>query len=280
MMGPFPSLGRPGLYTTPFVGMGTLELSTNFVRSKTTVRMSMEPISYRATTGPGLFNRIMLGRMLNRLKHAGVAVDLPLYHQLVHRPTLSDEEEAAFPKCDEKRNLPYNYQVAVVLDFANEDAAVRAVDKEESFKYALAVLKNYFTKLPSSISVHWICFDLVNPKTSRFKIYLLDHQVDFQRVANLWTLDDVLASAENSKGLDLLRELWEGLKISDGLRKSTANSDQADIVRESLCILANYECQPGRSLLQPKIYVLLSGMSEIGIAKVVSSFMQRHLNAE
>ncbi|KAI9042442.1 cyclo-L-Trp-L-Trp prenyltransferase [Aspergillus affinis] len=299
MMGPFPSIDRPQLYKTPFTSQGTLEISTNFMRSRATLRMSIEPIDYRPMAGLDAFNRVVPGQMLNRLKQAGVKVDMSLYHQLIHRLTLSDEEDAALRDCDGVKNLPYQSQSMVALDFGNEDAmvklylfpgakahvtgtccsdlifsAVKTINADESFKDALAALESYCLDLPASAQVHWISVDLVKPTASRCKIYVFDGQVDFERVSDFWTMGGKLASPGNSRGLGLLRELWDALDMSGDLH------NQNDTAREFVCLLANYELQPGRSLPEPKIYINLSGISDLGVAKTVSSFIERHVNTE
>ncbi|KAH8435111.1 uncharacterized protein LDX57_012740 [Aspergillus melleus] len=305
MIGPFPCPDRPQLYRSPFTGIGALELSNNFTRSKTTVRMGMEPISYQATTGPDFFNRVKSGEMLSRLKQAGVNVDLTLYHQLIHRLTLSDEEVGAFLNGNDTMKLPFKSQTVVALDFGEKDAvvklyllpmlksqatgvpcselifsAVKSVDTDGLFQDSLAVLEDYCVKLPPSASVYWTCFDLLNPKASRFKVYLLDTQVDFQRVTDLWMLGGRLTSPEDAKGLELLRELWEALNISGVVRQSAADPGQPDKTRESMYLSANYELQPSRSLQQPKIYLRLARMNDMSIAKAISSFIEKHVNAE
>ncbi|PLB49891.1 cyclo-L-Trp-L-Trp prenyltransferase [Aspergillus steynii IBT 23096] len=289
MMGPFPSIGQNGLYATRFTGMGTLELSTNFVPSRTTVRLSMEPIAFRATTSPNYCNRVILGTMLNRLKDVSIAMDLSLYYQLVERLTLTDEEETTLMSCEKTRSTPFKSQAVVALDFGKENilvklsliptlkalvtgisdselifSAVEVVDEDRQFKDALAVLEAYCISLPNSASVRWVCFDLVNPKTTRFKIYLLHMQVDFHRVIDLWTMGGRLQGAEIMAGLNLLRELWDTLGVSD---EQHGSSDEP-----------NQEGKPRHPF--PKIYMPLQGISEMIIAKAVSTFIERHVNAE
>ncbi|KAK1146213.1 hypothetical protein N8T08_003303 [Aspergillus melleus] len=163
MIGPFPSIGA----------------QHNFTRSKAMVRVGMEPIGYRATTGPGFFNRVKSGEMLSRLKQAGVNVYLTLYHQLIHQLTLSDEEVAAFLDRNDAIMLPFKSQTVVALEFGEEGAVLKL--------YLLPMLKSQGTGLP--------CSELIfSAVKSVDTVYLLDTHVDFQRVTDLWTLDEKLGS--------------------------------------------------------------------------------------
>ncbi|KAL3472345.1 putative dimethylallyl tryptophan synthase [Aspergillus californicus] len=146
--------------------------------------------------------------------------------------------------------------------------------------------------------------DLVPVERSRFKVYLQECLVKFERVVDIWTLGGRLPlTPESNSALEILRTVWSLLKIREGYHfpAEMAARSGADTRRGSngqagspshldqtffdgQFLMFNYEFQPGDPCPRPQIYFPLSAMSYTAVTDaVVALFVKlgwtEHANA-
>jgi DMATS type aromatic prenyltransferase len=299
MLGPFPSV-RPGLYRSVLGGLGSLEFSQNFTQSQRTVRVAFEPTSHAASTGEDPCNRRMVNEALSRLKCLSPQTDLQLYYQLMSELTLADEEERILSNRNELETQPGKTQSILALDLKGGDIAVklylypglksaatgtpisqivfdsvRKVDHKGVFSDSLALIEDFLRTVPPTISLHFLSCDLVALRNTRFKIYIAEFQVDFERITDIWTLGGKLQDQETLTGLGMLRELWEALKIPEGKRSRVERPTMPGDPPDLLPLLFNFEIQPHKHPPQLKIYFPLTGVNDLTIATSLTQLFSR-----
>ncbi|KAF7158687.1 hypothetical protein CNMCM6106_005477 [Aspergillus hiratsukae] len=299
MLGPFPT-ARPGLYQCILGGLGSLEFSQNFTQSQRTVRIAFEPTSHAASTGEDPCNRRMVTEALSRLKCLSPVLDLQLYYQLITELTLTDDEERLLSNRNELETQPCRTQTILALDLKGGDIAVklylypalksaatgtpisqmvfnsvRKVDDKGIFSESLAMVENFLSTAPPSISVCFMSCDLTSLGNTRFKIYFAEFHVDFERIHDIWTLGGKLQDEERLTGLKMIRELWEALSIPEGKRSQAERPTRPGDPPTLLPLLFNFEMQPHRPMPQLKIYFPLTGINDMTIATSLTQLFSR-----
>ncbi|KAE8352153.1 aromatic prenyltransferase [Aspergillus coremiiformis] len=301
LLGPYPSPQRPGLYKSPIGGIGTLELSQNFTKDQTTVRMGFEPVHYTATTGPDDCNQLIMNEAITTFKRLDAHVDLSLYHSLVSSLTLTSSELDLLRKKDSLKNQPVKSQHVLGVDLQNGDllvkvyiypqlkalaretsvselilSALRKVDGGRLGESAcLSVLREFIADESVSAATTPVTFlscDLVEPSRARFKVYLAEFQFDVETLSRNWTLGGRLDDADTLVGLEMVRELWTAFRLPGGLREPPKPGDSP----ARLPFLFNFEMQSGRRTPRSKVYFPLADVSDLHVATVLTGFFERY----
>ncbi|KAL3488643.1 putative dimethylallyl tryptophan synthase [Aspergillus germanicus] len=297
-LGPFPK-SRPDLYLCVLGGLGSLEFSQNFTKAGATVRMTFEPTSYTASTGEDVCNRGTSDEFLRRLKRVSPKIDLGLYHELLNKLTVTDTEERLLVERDMLAGQEVRTQTMVALDMKNGGIgakiyfvpilkgiitgtptwtmmqnAVRSVDRDGLFTEGLANTIAYLDNAPDTVYQDMFSFDLVEPTETRFKIYLSEFQIDFDRITDIWTLGGKIQGEETDHGLALLKELWDSLEIPVGTRPPPTKPVPV-LPPDRLPIVVNLEITPNSSWPQPKIYFALPGLNGLAVATAVEKAFRK-----
>ncbi|KAF9884566.1 hypothetical protein FE257_001451 [Aspergillus nanangensis] len=309
LLGPFPVEGRSS-YNCPLGGVGAIEPSQNFQKSGTSLRYTFEPTSTGAISGRSdPFNRFMIDDALSRFRQAGVRFNPHLYEALKKEVLLTDEEAEAICQHHDVPKMEFRAQacIAVDLDGGNMSVklyvypmlkatllnipnwelclnAIRHVDGEGQFTSATAALETYLrTQCPTTVreqtsattQVSYIACDLVDLQRARFKVYLFDLHVSFERIITHWTMGGRLNDEVTMSGLGILRELWDELKIPEGRRKPIERPPKPGD-GPTMPLFFNYEMKAGDRLPKVKAYLPLVGMPEMPIARKLAAFFQRY----
>ncbi|KAL4889355.1 putative dimethylallyl tryptophan synthase [Aspergillus ambiguus] len=301
LLGPFPRSSHAGIYMNPLGSIGSLELSQNFSKSDTTVRLSFEPTRYTATTGTDLCNRFATDLAFSRFKQIGIKFDPQLYHDLINRISMTDEDEKAYRDRSCLDNLPFSGQILLGLDLKGSEVSLKL--------YLTPVLKSIVTGVPpltlvydalqaigcphtsalcwiekfvSTSSTETLSFftfscDLVAPPSTRFKFYFAETLVTMDRMTQIWTLNGQLTDAGTEQGLILLRELWDAFQIPDGQHqalslKRVCTNDPAT----AYPLLFNLEIHPNNAPPQVKIYFPVAGIEDAKVADALDGFFAKH----
>ncbi|PKX97582.1 uncharacterized protein P174DRAFT_449186 [Aspergillus novofumigatus IBT 16806] len=297
-LGPFPSPGRD-IYMCLLGGIGSIELSRNFQRLGSTARLAFEPTSYLASTDADPFNRHAVHATLAELRMTGSAtVDLELHHTLAADLTLTDRDEQLLTAELAKTN--WKTQILLALDLTKTGitvkeyfypvikaaatgrsvaelcfSAIRKVDVQGRLAAPCKAIEAHMQR-QTQTDLHFLSVDLVDPGTTRFKLYLMELEVTLAKVEEHWTLGGTLTDEETMRGLQMIRELWVDLGIVDGKR---AEPQRPSLPGDPLSIVPffmNYEMTPGQPLPKPKFYFPLIGIPELKIANVLAAFFERH----
>ncbi|EMD58220.1 hypothetical protein COCSADRAFT_185949 [Bipolaris sorokiniana ND90Pr] len=119
--------------------------------------------------------------------------------------------------------------------------------------------------------------DLLKPTKSRIKIYVSEQVVSLAAISDMWTLGGRRADPTTLAGLDLIQELWELLKIPEGVRKYPKGYQPlGSSSNELLPTMANYTLHPDHAVPMPQIYFWVFGMNDMAIADALTIFFQRH----
>ncbi|KAF7170503.1 hypothetical protein CNMCM5623_002934 [Aspergillus felis] len=299
-LGPFTSRGNDsGFYTCTLGGYGPVELSQNFQASGSTVRIAFEPNSYAASTGADVCNRQAVHAFLSNLKLLDPSsVNLYLHHSLNNQLTLTDAEEQQLTP-DDIAKFEVRTQNIIALDFTKSGIVAK--------EYFLPIVKSLVTgqsvakicldairKSTSDASLSDLCqlvedhieesdtpaaflaCDLVDPSSTRYKIYIHDSDVALSRAEHHWTLGGRLQGDDIARGLDIFRELWMELGIVEGRRSPPGTSAKHGDPSSLLPLMYNYEMKPGHGNLKPQLYLPLTGVPEMQVASVLTAFFDKY----
>ncbi|PGH02492.1 hypothetical protein GX51_04660 [Blastomyces parvus] len=300
-LGPFKPSRTPGGYESSMGSrIGPLELSQNFTKGRSIIRMNFEVTSHAANTGRDQTNRVALDEAVAKFKLLGIGMNADLYHALRNSFLVTDEEEKLAAKETDLATFPCKTQHNISLDFKDGDVMVKlylyprlksmitAKPQRDIVLDAirhsaggacdqpLEMVQNFLKTLPPTMDIELLACDLVDPKKSRFKIYIFDLQVDFESITRLWTLGGQLNDPETLDGLSLLKDLWEAMNIPAGTRTMPDRVNREGDPPDRIPLVSNLEILPGKPFPQPKIYLPTLGISDKVIADGLTSFFGKH----
>ncbi|KAL4875948.1 tryptophan dimethylallyltransferase-domain-containing protein [Aspergillus karnatakaensis] len=263
---------------------------------------------FLASTGDDPFNRLTINDAVTRLKNLdrGTNLNLELYRELTEALTLTDKEEA-IANTKEECSRVFKAQHLLALDLKHDASmivkaywlprvkslvtgvsmselmfnAVSKVDRAGLRAGALALVRDFMAESPLSTSSYFFSCDLIDPAEARYKIYVLESQVDFDAIRRHWTMGGRLKGEEIEKGLEILYQLWECLPLStdqagaaEVLNPDVEKSPEARtaVTRDPLAL--NYELRPGESEPQVKIYLPMRGLNDFAVADGMSRFFE------
>ena len=121
--------------------------------------------------------------------------------------------------------------------------------------------------------------DLVDPSKSRIKIYISEQVVSLAALREMWTLGGRRNDPVNQAGFLLIQELWDLLRIPEGLRSYTEGYMPLGSMPgtdELLPGMANYTLHPDCPFPEPQVYFAVFGMKDMAIADALTVFFERH----
>ena len=304
--GPFRLPGtEEGVFRNILGSVGPYEVSNNLQKSGKIVRIGLEPTSYMACTGHDPFNRRALHSTLAELKEIGSGgdnVDLELHHRLINELTITDREQQLIP-AEDIAKMPWHTQVLVGMDLYHTSgfvvkeyfypsvkasvtgqtvenlcfSAIRKVDPQGHFDAAARIVESYLQRQPKLETFMFAC-DLVDLAKTRFKLYVMELDVSFRKIEEHFTLGGALRDEETMVGLQMIREIWDGLEIPEGQRpvptRSTGPAKPGDPLIHPIGLY--YQLNPGDPVPKVQFYFPLVGIPDAKIADVLVAFFERH----
>jgi tryptophan 4-dimethylallyltransferase len=300
-LGAYPTNGRERWlsiltrYGTPF------ELSLNC--SDNLVRYTYEPINAATATAQDPFNTHAIWESLQKLIAIQPGVDVQWFCHFKHDLTLSASETkhvlenglagsqimtqnklALDLKGDEFMVKTYIYPAlkAAVTGRSIQDLMFDSIhrlsERYPSIQAPLLALNEYVESrgADSTASPRLLSCDLIDPSKSRIKIYLLERMVSLPAMEDLWTLGGRRTDSSILAGLQMLRELWELLRIPPGLRSyPEPYLPLGTIPNELLPSMANYTLHHDDALPEPQVYFNVFGMNDMEVADALTTFFER-----
>ncbi|KAF7588835.1 hypothetical protein BBP40_005189 [Aspergillus hancockii] len=283
-------------YGTPF------ELSLNC--SHSLVRYTYEPITSATGTSKDPFNTNAIWESLHRLIPLQKGIDLEFFRHFKEDLTLNSDDSAyllehdlvggqirtqnklAFDlHGDEFIVKTYIYPSLKSLATGKSimtlmfDSIGRLAQQYPSFTAPLERLRVYVDSRgpQSTADLRLLSCDLIDPKKSRIKIYLLERMVSLQSMEDLWTLGGTRWDASTLAGLEMIRELWGLIKLPEGLRGYPEPFlPLGTIPHEQLPLMANYTLHQDDPIPEPQIYFTTFGVNDAQVANGLTTFFERH----
>ncbi|KAL5364387.1 aromatic prenyltransferase [Aspergillus floccosus] len=268
------------------------ELSVNFQNDTSTVRFDLDPTSHLAGTERDPFNEVMTSQMLSRLAEDGGKSNNLLYHHFYNELSLSARDMSVLQGQD--AGLPISqtlaawdlrggayvlkmYWFALLKSAATGisagklvlDAVGKVKNTQESG--AFTMLKEYLVERESLDKTCLVSWDCVDPCSARLKVYNVEPDVTWTRVLDMWTLGGRLKSPATSKGIELLKLLWDCLEIPDGSHPFF-DWDRPKQGEGRAAMMMNWELHPGASVPEPKVYIPVVGEIDLQVAQRLSKF--------
>ncbi|KAL2373487.1 hypothetical protein RJ035_000533 [Blastomyces gilchristii] len=300
-LGPFKLSRTSGGYESSMGSrIGPFELSQNFTKDQSVIRMNFEATNHATNTGRDQTNRVALDEAVSKFKLLRIGMNADLYHALRNSFLVTDEEEKLAAKEIDLANFPCKTQHNISLDFKDGNVLVKLYlyprlksmitgkpQKDivlDAIRHAaggacdhsLEMMQNFLKTLPPTMDIELLACDLIDPKKSRFKIYIFDLQVDFESITRIWTLGGQLNDPETLYGLSLLKELWEAMNIPAGTRTMPDRVNREGDPPDRVPLCSNFEIFPGKRCPQPKIYLPTLGISDKAIADGLTNFFEKH----
>lgn len=124
--------------------------------------------------------------------------------------------------------------------------AIRKIDVRGQFTESLMVVQRYLSSYSCGTrDTVLLGFDMACPDKSSFTIHLVDWQLDFATITELFTLNGERGSAEVISGINHMKRLWEDLHIIEGNRDDNS--------KPGFPFAFSFELNP--SVPQPKLRV-------------------------
>ncbi|GBF63857.1 tryptophan dimethylallyltransferase [Trichophyton mentagrophytes] len=282
-------------YGTPF------ELSLNC--SQSLVRYTYEPINSATGTVKDPFNTHSIWDALDRLMPLQKGIDLEFFKHLKQDLTVDDQDSAYLLennlvggqiRTQNKLALDlkggnfvlktYIYPALKALATGKSiktlmfDSVYRLCRQNPSLEAPLRALEEYVdSKGPNSTSSpRLLSCDLIDPSKSRVKIYILELNVTLEAMEDLWTMGGRLNDASTLAGLEMLRELWDLIKLPPGMREYPEPFLQlGTIPDEQLPLMANYTLHHDQAMPEPQVYFTTFGLNDGRIADGLVTFFER-----
>jgi cyclic dipeptide N-dimethylallyltransferase len=153
--------------------------------------------------------------------------------------------------------------------------AIRDLDKDGQFADSAAVVETHMLGQPSTVALEFMSCDLVPLEKTRFKLYILDHELSFDRMVHHWTLGGRLMDEDRVIGMKMLRELWDGFKIPVGKREPLEGPSKPGDP-PLLPLFLNYELISRNPFPASKVYFPLTGIPDMAVAQILTAFFERH----
>ncbi|RHZ67149.1 uncharacterized protein CDV56_108145 [Aspergillus thermomutatus] len=303
-LGPYPTKGKDTDNTKRWHSTLTrfglpFELSFNY--SKSLVRFAFEPLGPLTGTAADPFNTKAIRPTLQRLAAVVPRLDLEWFDHFRQELVVSDEDVAILN--DQKTTIPvFRTQNKLAADLAaNGDIllktyiyprikamatgvpkeklmfdAIRKVDRDGCLEPAVATLEAFMAAHSSSLIAHFLSCDLVKPCEWRIKLYCFETQLGFESMAAIWTLDGRRTDEETMVGLELLRELWGLIPVTEGrCALPDCFHELGTSPEEQLPFIINFTLSPGKPLPEPQIYFPVFGKNDRVVAEGLATFFNR-----
>ncbi|GFF94574.1 hypothetical protein CNMCM6936_002242 [Aspergillus lentulus] len=283
-------------YGTPF------ELSLNC--SDSIVRYTFEPINQHTRTDKDPFNTHAIWDSLQQLLPLDKGIDLEWFRHFKHDLTLNSDESAFLARNDHLVGDSIRTQNKLALDLKDSRFVLKTYIYPElkaiatgktihelvfgsvrrlaagvpSILPPLYMLEEYIcSRGPNSTaSPRLMSCDLTNPAKSRIKIYLLERMVSIEAMEDLWTLGGRRRDASTLEGFALVRELWDLIQLSPGLKSYPVSYlSIGAIPDERLPLMANFTLHQDDPIPEPQLYFTTFGMNDMAVADALTTFFER-----
>lgn len=283
-------------YGTPF------ELSLNCTNN--VVRYTFEPINAATGSPKDPFNTHAIWDALDTMVPLQRGIDLEFFTHLKNDLTVNDQDTSYLL---EKKLVEgqIRTQNKLALDLKGQEfvlkvyiyPALKSLATGRSIKDLmfdsvgrlshqypglappLQTLKEYVSSHgpESTVSPRLISCDLCDPQKSRIKLYLLQLNVSLESMVDLWTLGGRRTDAETLAGLEMIRELWDLLKLPSGILPYPEPYLQlGEIPNEQLPLMANFTLHHNDPMPQPQVYFTTFGMNDGRVVDGLVTFFERH----
>ncbi|KHN97491.1 Aromatic prenyltransferase, DMATS type [Metarhizium album ARSEF 1941] len=283
------------------------ELSLNC--SNSVVRYTYEPINAASGTRGDPYNTLAIWESLQKLVQIQAGVDLEWLKYFKRELTL-DVLESAFLLDNGLARDGIKTQNKLALDLKGNQFALKvyiypalkslATGKSmhelifgsvhklslqySSIRAAFERLEGYVVSRNSRggtgeggvLQPRLLSCDLIDAAKSRIKIYLLERMVSLSAMEDLWTLGGQLADQSTMDGLALIRELWQLLRISPGLRSyPKPYLPLGQMPDEQLPSMVNYTLHHDDPTPEPQVYFTVFGMRDVDVTDALTAFFER-----
>ncbi|PKX89312.1 putative tryptophan dimethylallyltransferase [Aspergillus novofumigatus IBT 16806] len=300
-LGPYPQPGKPLRWKSMLTRFGLpFELSYNY--SKSLVRFAFEPIGEHAGADNDPFNTKAIGKVLQGFGTILPGLNMEWYNRFAEELTISDDEA----ELARNTTVPFRTQSIIAADMdPNGDIllkayfypriksvvtgkskeklifdTVRRVDYDGELEGPLSALQEFLASRGSGAGnapiAHFCSCDLLRPPEARIKIYCYETELDYESLVSDWTLGGRRKEPQTAAGLELLRELWDLLRISEGHCDGPSGFHELGTSpEERLPFIVNFSLSPGNPLPVPQIYFPVFGLNDKSVANALEAFFQR-----
>ncbi|KAA8652879.1 aromatic prenyltransferase (DMATS family) [Aspergillus tanneri] len=303
-LGAYPTAGAQVSWKSMLTRYGLpFELSYNV--SQSLVRFAFEPIGSFAGTEQDLFNTKAITETLHRFGKIVPGLHLEWYNSFRSDLIVSDEEA----KMARNTTIPFRTQSVIAADMEpNGDMllkayfcpriksvvtdkskerlmfdAIRKVDHDGQLKIPLSTLTEFLASRASeagaqgsALIAHFFSCDLVQPSESRIKMYCYETKRDFDALTSDWTLGGRRNDPQTLAGLELLKELWDLLPITEGRSEGPPGFHELGTSpAERLPFIINFSLCPGNPIPEPQIYFPVFGYNDTVVANALKAFFRR-----
>ncbi|KAF7586972.1 hypothetical protein BBP40_007971 [Aspergillus hancockii] len=253
---------------------GPLDISVNYQSSKSTFRITIEPIGANAGTEVDPMNGIAPRQLLQLLSNVQPGIDLTWYNQLERDLIINNRDARQSWNAISQYFLKTQTLIGVDLNEGSftvkayffphlrasatgEDWAsmlfnsARKLCGAEKFQRELSMIEHYIGSIRHKIVPEKpnLAFDCVSPARSRVKIYAAVDMSCLEDVYDFWTIGGYLKGPEIQKGFQIVKRMWSMIYPKD-LPNGT--------LRESMTVHCNWELSPADPTPVPKAYFLVS----------------------
>ena len=293
-LGPFHAPRKDPLVTLTVNGR-VFEASMNFQNDKYLVRYALDPHGHLAGTERDPYNGIATSQMLSGLELAGEKVDNTLYRHFQNDLAITYKDMEILK--EKNPGLPIS-QNMIAFDLNGAKSVLKvywfvmlkstatgipggrlimdAIGKVNNTREsgAFAMLEEYFID-SGLINTGWFfSWDVVEPTSTRFKLYMLQTTVSLASITDMWTLGDRLNSPENKKGLGFLNLLWTCLNIPEAHRPWLDHEISGEGDHRG-AMMGQFELHPRASEPVPKVYIPLVGDCDLEVALNLAKFFEK-----
>ncbi|PYI20204.1 dimethylallyl tryptophan synthase [Aspergillus violaceofuscus CBS 115571] len=299
-MGPYPRKGQPMHWKSHLTRFGLpFELSFNY--SKSLLRFAFEPLGPLTGSETDPYNTKQIHTVLRALKAVVADLDLDWFNHFVSELVVTDEEVENIRKnkleipCFKTQNKlaadlepdgrivfkAYIYpRIKSIASGTPKDQlmfnAIRKADPGGNSRAPLAALQEFMASRSATLIPHFLSCDLVEPSKSRIKLYCYETQLELDSIADIWTLGGRRTDPGTIAGLELLKELWQLLPITEG-RCALPNCfyELGESPQEQLPLMTNFTLSPNSLLPEPQIYFPSFGQNDKVTADGLEAFFRR-----
>lgn len=293
-LGPFHAPRKDPLVTLTVNGR-VFEASMNFQNDRYLVRYGLDPHSNLAGTERDPYNGIATSQMLSRLELAGEKVDNTLYRHFQNELSITYKDVEILK--EKNPGLPAS-QNMIAFDLNGAEPSLKvywfvmlksaatgipggrlmmdAIGKVNNTRDSgsFIMLEEYFIDSGLMDMGWFLSWDVVEPTSTRFKLYMLQNTVSLASITEMWTIGGRLKSPENQKGLELLNLLWACLSIPEGHRSWLDHEIPGEGDHRG-SMMGQFELHPGAAEPVPKVYIPLVGDCDLEVAQNLAKFFEK-----
>ncbi|KAH7028981.1 4-dimethylallyl tryptophan synthase [Microdochium trichocladiopsis] len=262
----------------------TFKLSLNC--NDSVVRYTYEPINDATGTAADPFNTNAIWEALKQLIALDPTVDTEYFCHFKRDLTLNPSEadllrDSQLARSDIMTQTKLALNLKADGRFLIFDSVRSLAPGQPNVTAALGVLEDYVDSRAheGTVQARLLSCDLVEPAKSRIQIYVSEQVVSLAAMSDMWTLRGRRNDPTTQAGLMLIHELWDLLRVPEGLRSYTKGYMPLGSMPdkdELLPGMANYTLHPDCLSPEPQVYFSVFGMKDKEIADALTIFFERH----